>query len=156
MKKDIDIEKLIVNHENYRFDPVDKPGEAVDLMLEEKGEEIFNLAKHIFENGLDSAKDTRVFEIKKDLFIVLDGNRRVTAIKCMHDPALVKDGVLRNRFLTLIKGQGHIPDKVNCHVYANEKDAAEWIKLDHTGKNNGVGQDPWEPAGKDRFDYKFG
>lgn len=156
MKKDIDIDKLIVNPENYRFDPVEKPGEAIDLMLEEKGEEIFSLAKHIFEHGLDKAKDTRVLEIKKDLFNVLDGNRRVTAIKCLRDPALVKNVPLRNKFLSLIKGQGQIPDKVNCHIYLNEEDASEWIKLDHTGKNNGVGQDPWEPAGKDRFDYKFG
>jgi hypothetical protein len=155
MRKDIDIEKLIVNHENYRFDPVDKQGEAIDLMIEEKGEEILNLARHIFEHGLDQAKDSRVLEIKKGLFLVLDGNRRVTAIKCLHDPGLVKDTALRARFLTILKGNGQIPQSVNCRVYETEEEAAEWIKLDHTGKNSGVGQDPWEPAGKDRFDYKF-
>src|SRR5580700_3701495 len=114
MRKDIDIEKLIVNHENYRFDPVDKQGEAIDLMIEEKGEEILNLARHIFEHGLDQAKDSRVLEIKKGLFLVLDGNRRVTAIKCLHDPGLVKDTALRARFLTILKGNGQIPQSVNC------------------------------------------
>jgi hypothetical protein len=155
MKKDIEFQQLIVNPENYRFDPVDNQGEAIDLMLEEKGEEIFNLAKHILDNGLDKAKDSRVVEIKKDLFLVLDGNRRVTAIKCLHDPSIVKDGALRSRFLDLRKGKQTPPIEINCFVYTDEKDAAEWIKLDHTGKNSGVGQDPWEPAGKDRFDYKF-
>ena len=155
MRKDIDVGKLIVNPENYRFDPVDKPSEAVDLMLEEKGSEIYILAKHIYEHGLDKAKDSRVLEVKKDLFIVLDGNRRVTAIKCLHDPGIVKDSTLRSKFLALLKTKGRVPSKVNCWVYDTEKDAAEWIKLDHTGKNGGIGQDAWEPAGKDRFDYKF-
>jgi hypothetical protein len=155
MRKDIEVQNLLVNHENYRFDPVDNQNEAVNLMLEEKGEEIFNLARHILEYGLDQAKDSRVLEIKKNLFLVLDGNRRVTAVKCLHDPSFVKDGSLRNRFLTLLKGKKSLPDRINCFVYTKEKDAAEWIKLDHTGKNSGIGQDPWEPAGKDRFDYKF-
>lgn len=155
MKKDVDIGKLIVNPENYRFDPVDKQDEAIDLMLEEKGDEIINLAKHIFENGLDKAKDSRVLEIKKDLYLVLDGNRRITAIKCLHNLALVKNDTLRNRLTKILKGKGLIPNEVNCFIYGNEKEAADWIKLDHTGKNNGIGQDPWEPAGKERFDYKF-
>jgi transcriptional regulator of met regulon len=156
MKKNIEIPKLIVSPENYRFDPVDNQNEAIDLMLEEKGDEIINLAKHIYEKGLDKARDSRVLEIKKDLFLVLDGNRRATAIKCLENPSIVKSESLRNKFLKILKSPGSVPSEVNCFVYANEGEAAEWIKLDHTGKNAGVGQDPWEPAGKERFDYKFG
>jgi len=155
MRKEIEIEKLIVNHENYRFDSVDNQSEAIDLMLEVKGEEILVLARHILEYGLDRAKDLRVLEIKKNLFLVLDGNRRITAIKCLNDPSLVKDQILRNKFLKIIKEYKNIPNKVSCFIYANEKEASEWIKLDHTGKNSGVGQDDWDPAGKERFDYKF-
>lgn len=156
MKKNIAIEKLIVNPENYRFDPVDSQSEAIDLMLEEKGDEIANLAKHVFEYGLDEAKDLRVLEIKKNLYHVLDGNRRVTAIKCLQNPSLVKSDSLRNKFIKIKKGKGLIPNTVNSFVYTNEAEAAEWIKLDHTGKNNGIGQDDWELAAKDRFDFKFG
>jgi hypothetical protein len=155
MKKDIEFQKLIINPENYRFDPVENQQEAIDLMLEEKGDEIFNLASHILKYGLDKAKDSRVLEIKKNLYLILDGNRRATAIKCLHDPGLVKKQILRNKFLNLLKENNNPPSFINSFIYKNETDAAEWIKLDHTGKNNGVGQDPWEPAGKDRFDYKF-
>ena len=156
MKKSINIEKLIVNPENYRFDPVDNQNEAIELMLEEKGDELVNLAKHIYEKGLDKARDSRVLEIKKDLFLVLDGNRRITAIKCLKNPLLVKSDSLRTKFLKILSNSGTIPEEVNCFVYTDEKEAAEWIKLDHTGKNAGIGQDPWEPVGKERFDYKFG
>jgi len=156
MKKDIRIEKLIVNPENYRFDPVDNQGEAIDLMLEEKGEDILNLAKHIFEYGVDKAKDSRVLEEKNGFFLILDGNRRATAIKCLNDISLVKDPSLKKRFLKILEGNGSIPKDINCFVYKSEKDAAGWIKLDHTGKNEGVGQDPWGTAEQERFDYKFG
>jgi len=156
MKQNISIDKLIVNPENYRFDPVDNQSDAIELMLEEKGEEIVNLAKHIYEKGLDSAKDSRVLEIKKGLFLVLDGNRRATAIKCLKDPSIIKSESLKKKFTDILKGSGKIPAEINCFIYSSEKEAAEWIKLDHTGKNNGVGQDAWESAAKERFDYKFG
>lgn len=155
MKKDIEFNRLIVNPENYRFDPVENQQEAINLMLEEKGEEIFNLAGHILKLGLDKAKDSRVLEIKKDLFLVLDGNRRATAIKCLHDPGLIKNSSLRNKFLSILKENNNPPTLINSFIYKKEIDAAEWIKIDHTGKNGGIGQDPWEPASKDRFDYKF-
>lgn len=80
MKKIIHYSKLVVNPENYRFDPVENQEEAIDLILEEKGSEILNLAKHILENGLDEAKDLRVLETNPEVYRVLDGNRRVTAL----------------------------------------------------------------------------
>lgn len=155
MKRNIEIEKLVVNPENYRFDPVDNQEEAIDLMLEEKGDEIVNLAQHIYKYGLDGAHDSRVLEIKKGLFLVLDGNRRVTALKCLQNPGIVKSESLKNKFLKILKETGSIPHEVNCFIYRNENEAAEWIKLDHTGKNAGIGQDQWEPSAKERFDYKF-
>lgn len=153
MKETIDYKKLIVNHENYRFDSVDNQDEAIDLMLREKGKEILNLAKHIVENGLDAARDFRVLKSGKG-YIVLDGNRRATAIKCLQDPSLVKDIKLNKAFVSLVKGKT-LPEQVSCFVYATEQEAAKWIKLDHTGKNEGVGQDSWGTAEQDRFSYKF-
>lgn len=156
MKRNIEIEKLIVNPENYRFDPVDNQGEAIDLMLEEKGDEIVNLAKHIYEFGLDKARDSRVLEMKKGLFLVLDGNRRVTAMKCLQNPHIIKSESLKRKIQRILENPGTVPTEANCFIYSNEQEASEWIKIDHTGKNSGVGQEPWEPSAKERFDYKFG
>ncbi len=155
MRKDINHQQLIVNPANYRFDPVENQDEAIDLMLKEKGPEIFNLAKHVLSFGIDKAKDSRVQEIKPNIFLVLDGNRRVTAVKCLNDPDLIKDKALKNRFLGLLKSGKAPIDKLNCYIYDDEKSAAAWIKLDHTGKNQGIGQDSWGAAAIDRFDHKF-
>ncbi len=155
MKQIINYDKLIVNPENYRFDPVDGQEQAIDLMIEEKGAEILNMAKHILEKGLDQAKDLRVLELKNKEYLVLDGNRRIVAIKCLHNPELVKNKKLQNAFKSLLKTGKKPISKILCFVYLNEKDAAEWIKLDHTGKNDGVGQDSWGSPEKERFGYKF-
>ena len=44
-----------------------------------------------------------------------------------------------------------IPDSVSCVVFENEEDARHWILLEHTGKNQGVGIDPWGPEQQHRF-----
>jgi len=159
MRKTIEVSNLMVNPENYRFDPVETQSQAIDLMLEEKGTEIFNLAKHIVEHGLDEAKNLRVSEIKKDLYKVLEGNRRITALKCLHDPSLIKSDSLKGKFLNLIeeaKKQGkEIPQNVSVFVYKTEEEASKWIKLDHTGKNEGVGLVEWGKAERDRFEQRF-
>ena len=155
MKKSIHFSKFIVNPGNYRFDLVENQEEAIDLMLEEKGSEIANLAKHILEHGLDEAKDFRVLEVEPEKYLVLDGNRRTTAIKCLHDQSLIKDKRIKKIFQNLLKIKKVAPAKIQSFVYDEEKSAAKWIKLDHTGKNEGIGQDSWGPAEKDRFAYRF-
>ncbi|NQT67445.1 MAG: hypothetical protein HQ569_07720 [Actinobacteria bacterium] len=156
MKDFIDINKLIVNPENYRFDPVENEEKAIDIMIKRKGVEILNLGKHIAEYGLDEAKSIRVLEVNKK-FLVLDGNRRITALKCLHSPNIIKDSKIRKCFQELSrKYKNSLLKKVNCYVYPNEYSSSMWIKLEHTGKNNGIGQDQWGAPEKERFDQKFG
>jgi hypothetical protein len=155
MKKLINYKKLIVNPENYRFEKVKNSSEAINLMLKEKGKEILNLAKNILDNGLDQTKDFRVLKSKNGDFIVLDGNRRITAIKCLHEPNLIKDEKLKKAFLKLLENKPKIIKEINSFIYGSEEEASKWIKLDHTGKNEGVGQDSWGTPEIERFGYKF-
>jgi len=159
MRKLLELDNLMVNPDNYRFDSVENQSQAIDLMLEEKGDEIFNLAKHIIENGLDEAKNLRVTEVKKDLYKVLEGNRRITAIKCLHNPFLIKIESLKVKFKKLIEDANKenkiLLTRINCFVYKNEEDASKWVKLDHTGKNEGVGLVEWGKSERDRFEQKF-
>ncbi len=155
MSKQIPISNLVVNPANYRFDPVDNEEEAIQLMLHEKGDEILNLAKHIVQYGTDEAKDLRVVK-KGQVYICLDGNRRLTALKCLTLPNLIKDNRLEREFAALsARFSKHPIGSASCTIYPNEAAADEWIRLDHTGKNDGVGQDPWSMMGQERFQYKI-
>jgi len=153
MKKTINYKNLIINPQNYRFDPVENQEEAIDLMIKEKGKEMFNLAKHIAQKGLDGGKNVRVVSLGKQ-YLILDGNRRITAIKSLHNPDLIKDQELKGKFLNLLKEKINIVQNIDCFVYDNEEDALEWIGLDHTGKNDGIGQDKWDYAAQERFKNK--
>ncbi|MFT7088213.1 MAG: hypothetical protein ACJAZX_001668 [Rickettsiales bacterium] len=156
MKKVIEITKLIVNPENFRFDPVKNEQEAIDLMLGKKSTECLKLAQHIIDHGLDQSKDTRVIQ-KDKIFLVLDGNRRITTIKCLYKPSLIKNDLLRSKFENLHNLFIKNPIKnISCFTYEDEAAASIWIGLDHTGKNGGIGQDSWETESQKRFDLKYG
>lgn len=155
MSKKIAVTKLIVNPENFRFDPVKNQDEAIDLMLKEKGSEILVLAEHIVTHGLDQAKSLRVIK-SGDSFLLLDGNRRTTAIKCLENPKIITDQNLKHNFQKLHNSFKKNPVKeVSCLEYPDEETASLWIGLDHTGKNSGAGQDAWDHIPKQRFDNKF-
>lgn len=156
MRKLIEITKLIINPKNFRFDPVKSEQEAIDLMLHEKEAEILNLAKHIVNHGLDPSKDVRVIQ-KNNLFLALDGNRRMTAVKCLNNPSLIKKESLKEKFQKLSDSFTQNPIKeISCFVFPDEESASIWLGLDHTGKNKGVGQDSWESPAIGRFNANFG
>ena len=155
MKQLINYANLIINPENYRFDPVETQEQAIDLMITKKGTEILNMAKHISEHGLDTSKDIRVLELENNKFLILDGNRRVVSVKCLHEPGLVKDQKIKEGFLKIVNTGCEVISDIPCFIYKDEESAAKWINLDHTGKNDGVGQDPWGTPEKERFGYKF-
>lgn len=156
MKKVLNVKDLIVNPENYRFDSVDTEDEAIEVMLQDKGKEIVNIATHIVDKGLDQARDIRVIK-KEGQYVVLDGNRRITAIKCVLNPGIVKDAKFRVKFEALnAKAKVSTLENVNCYIYPTEEASSEWVRLDHTGKNEGVGQDSWGSPEVERFDQKFG
>ena len=49
----IKLTDLHLNTENYRFDPVASQKEAIDKMVDEQSDKLFNLAEHIIKNGLN-------------------------------------------------------------------------------------------------------
>ena len=135
-KKYISIEKLVVNSENPRFEPVKNQQAAMDLMLNEVGKEVLNLAEDIAKHGLNPSKSLMVVEIEKDHFLPLEGNRRVVALKLLHNPELATDKKIVESFKTLKKEHGtQIPTQVECSIFPDKESAFRWVNLEHTGKN---------------------
>jgi ParB-like chromosome segregation protein Spo0J len=82
-KEMIPIEKLLVNPQNPRFEPVGNQEEAISMMLSEAEKKIINLAKDIAQYGLNPSKSLMVVKVDKGYYLPLEGNRRVTAIKLL-------------------------------------------------------------------------
>lgn len=90
--KGIRLTYLFVNTENYRFEPLTSQKEAIDKMIEDQGEKLYNLASDIMEFGLSPVDLIQVtLSGEENKYIVLEGNRRVTSLKLLNNPSLIGD-----------------------------------------------------------------
>ena len=158
--KSIKLTDLQVNTENYRFEGVAGQKEAIEKMLEDQKDKLFNLAKHIAENGLNPNDPVQVSpsSVDRSKYNVLEGNRRVVSLKLLSHPDLIDSvghSALKNNFKKLHdKIKSKLIAEIVCTVYDSPAEAEKWIKLKHTGENKGVGTVTWDTQQIRRFDEK--
>lgn len=148
----LSISQLLVNHENPRFEPVKNQSEAIDKMLTgAAGDEVLKLATDIVQSKVNPTRNLMVVKVGGK-YLVLDGNRRVTALKLLHKPGLTKNTRLKEKFTELGRNAlAEIQEEVLCIVFPDRESANHWIKLEHTGKNKGAGVVGWDRVQKKRF-----
>jgi len=120
------------------------------------GEKLATLAKDIAEFGLNPADRAMVAADEKERghYVVLEGNRRLSAVKLLNNPDLAPDKKWKKRFARLAS-QGYTPIRmVNCVVFDVEELAFHFIELRHLGESGGAGIVPWEAEQKARHDQK--
>lgn len=87
--KDVDIELLRLDPKNYRLSAPENASQEYLRELLFRSYKIIELAESIVEyNGLYKSDNMIVLE-DGDKYIVLEGNRRLCAIQCLIDPALI-------------------------------------------------------------------
>jgi hypothetical protein len=154
----IQLENLLVNSENYRFETFASQKEATDKMISDQDEKLFNLAEHILKNGLNPNDNIQVITSSHDKtkYIVLEGNRRVVALKLLTNPDLIDQNTsLKRKFQKLHEDyRGRSLEEITCSVYDDPKDADIWIGMKHGYGVSGVGTDGWDPIQKHRFGEK--
>jgi hypothetical protein len=155
---DIDIGHLLVDQDNFRIGEHDGQASAIKAMIAEQGEGLSNLAQHIAENGLSPNKSVTVIPHPKDkgFYLVMDGNRRTTAIKLVVNPSLADKTALAKKFSELHKAHGKtIEQKIRC-VQLNEEEAKLWRRVDHYKGQKGVAQEMWSSVANERADRADG
>ena len=110
------------------------------------------LAEDIIAHGLSPIDALLVLqEGSSPSYTVLEGNRRVAALKLLANPELAKDHpVYRDRLKKLAKGVT-IPYTARCFVTDRREDAKHWQSLRHGGERAGVGVVPWSSEAAHRF-----
>ncbi|GHV55444.1 hypothetical protein AGMMS49579_18330 [Spirochaetia bacterium] len=158
--KVIKLVDLLINTENYRFEPVSSQKEAIDLMIEDQNEKLYKLAEDIIIHGLNPNDAIQVSPSRheKNKYNILEGNRRVVSLKLLNNPDLIENSkyrTLKNRFKKLIEiNKNRILKEVNCIIYDDPTEADKWIKLKHTGQSDGIGTVDWDAKQIQRFDEK--
>jgi len=161
--RDIPITHLQVNSDNARFiksDDFADERDAIESLVKMKKGHLMALAEDIYLNGLNPHEFPIVMnsEDNPETFVVLDGNRRISAIKLMtqYKSELGKFGFSKKNKDFFSSLRYPIPT-VKCAFYdkADEDIVNRLLAKIHTSKP-GVGQVKWDPLAQDRHQYRVG
>lgn len=158
MNKNVKVNDIYLDGLNPRLKKVYNVEEQ-KLILEEilrnQEEKMFTLAKDISEKRKLNPIDKIILLNENNKYIVVEGNRRIAALKMLLDKEIIKE--INLKLFNKIK-KLDFEDKlreVECVVLKTRDEANEWIKLRHTGENNGAGIVPWTIENRRLFDERI-
>lgn len=159
MYEQFGVEEISLDEINPRLElPAHGDRIAIQELIADNAKRLMALVEHISRTGtLDPSNPPIVLRNSDGTAIVLEGNRRVAALKLLRDPSLAPTEELRSRIVSLVEkhsdefGGGKGPSGIWCYVVASREDARQWIELRHTGVNGGVGTAPWNAYQKNTW-----
>lgn len=154
---ELTIDELLLDEENPRLGSVNSQSEALDALLRLNQSHFRNLMLSIKRNGLDPGDSLYVIEgDDPEDFIVLDGNRRVSALKVLAQPDLL-DGTdaspsIKKSLLRAADGfDRDTVEPIRCVKFDDRASAYDWIYRRHTGDMDGEGRIQWGRTEIQRF-----
>ena len=150
----IDVAQILLDPINPRHEPLESQVALIKGMIDVQKEKLVKLAEDIVTLGLNPSDLISVIphNSEKNKYIVVEGNRRITALKLLSSPSLCHDNSIRSRFESLNKVYIKSPiSTIKCIVYSDRESAKHWISLKHTGENDGIGTVRWDAIAIKRF-----
>lgn len=149
---------LLIDEENPRIsEPNAGQNRALKSLAEHLGPKLVALAADIVVHGTDPGDLPIVMPLAASdrRFLVLEGNRRLAALRVLENPDSVSDAVSPAALKQLRKlskdYQNNPIDQLTCVVVKDREAAKHWIELRHTGENSGAGRVPWGSDEAARF-----
>lgn len=167
--RDIPIAKLTLDEENPRIDENDprlqSGADEIDIVLSLialQEDKILNLAGDLVANGPNPAELPIVMatDDESDRYIVLEGNRRVAAIKIMADINLISgydNERVKSKFSELAEKFAINPiTEIRTVVVDDRSSADHWMELRHDGEQGGAGTVRWGSEERNRWRARKG
>jgi hypothetical protein len=163
VRKTIHLVDLLIDAQNPRLaDEPPNQREAIRAVAAHQNEKLAALAVDIVEHGINLSDSPIVVPSSEqpERYTVLEGNRRLTAIKALENPELIA-GTVDDRVLRRFKNLNERYQKnpivhVDCVVFDHRSEADHWIELRHTGENEGAGIVRWGGVETARFKQRRG
>ncbi len=154
----LSVDQLLFDSINPRIGSADSQRDALQKILHDQEEKLFVLADSIVSDGLSPIDRLLVLREKKnsDQFIVLEGNRRLAALKILVNPHVLASleikASLQKRFEEVAKRFNRKDvEPVACFDVPSRDEGNQWIYLRHTGENEGRGVVGWSGVAASRF-----
>lgn len=151
----IRLELLLVNRANDRHGELENETAAIAQLFRLRDAHMRKLAADICSEG--KIHDAPLVSPEGDRFVVFDGNRRITCMKLIADPARAPTQDLQAYFRALHDSwRGEIPESITCQI-EHDRDVIDAILYRrHTGSQGGVGQSDWDDRAKRNFVERTG
>lgn len=160
MVKPIELAQLNVDLTNYRIGEFDTQREAIKALLKHQGKKIVNLARDILDLGMLNPSEHLIVihDPEEDgQFLVLEGNRRVAALKTLDAPGLADGLPIAKDFAKLAAQFAGTPIRtVSCLVMKSRSEALPWIERKHSTKLEGRGVEQWDAVAHARAEADKG
>jgi hypothetical protein len=153
------LSELRLDEKNYRTGPVGSQREAIQAIINDQKHKIVNLAKDILEmGGISPGEPMWVYrDAESGSYIVVEGNRRLTALKLMENPMLADGTVIEKEMRNLASRFAADPIRqITAAVFASYDAAAPWRRRRHLSTGSGVGLEGWKTLAKARADRDHG
>jgi hypothetical protein len=141
---------LLIDEENPRLsEPNAGQHEAQRALAQHLGKKLTAMAVDIVNFGLNPSELPIVMAHASNpsRYVVLEGNRRLAALRAMENPESLADAVsadVLKKIRKLSKEYQKNPiEEVTCTVVKSREEARHWVELKHTGLNDGAGLFPW-------------
>lgn len=151
----VPVSRIFLWLSNPRHEPFGTEAKAIEFLCEK--EDVYPLARDIAKHGLNPLERTALFPTDKRKsakddasFYVAEGNRRICALKLLHDPDLAP-AHLRKAFEKLAEKWTPI-NTVAAAVFGSVEDVKLWLDRVHNGAQGGIGRRQWHSEQKTRFD----
>jgi len=152
------IDQLLLDTENPRIGEASSQHDALQKVLDDQEEKLFELAQSIATEGMSPLDRLLVLREKDDSnrFIALEGNRRVAALKVLANPAVLTGLNVKRSLQKRLEELAKDFDKttvepVDCSQAETREAGASWVHLRHTGENEGRGVVGWSGHAAARF-----
>lgn len=155
------IDDLVLDGHNPRITHAEGHQQALQKVVRDQKTKLIRLAESIVEHGLSPIEKFMVMEVnaKPKRYVALEGNRRVTALKLLADPAALTgldmpDGMRRTmERLARVFDRSKI-EPIDGFEVSSREEGRYWIELRHNGEDQGRGIVTWKPIVAARFRKK--
>lgn len=155
-RQQISINSLDFDQQNPRLTKDSTTQEmAIQGILENEATSCIELLQDLVEYGISPNDIPIALESDNNRYVVLEGNRRLLALKLLAGDAVVLKQLndkQRKKVQKITESATPITE-IEVVVAQDREEADHWIKLKHSRGNNGAATQPWKPFEKDRHDY---
>lgn len=156
--KSLLIDDLRLDLSNPRIADATSQRDALQKIIDDQDVKLVALAESIAEEGLNPMDRLLVLAStdERGKFIVIEGNRRLAALKILQNPAVltgldVRQSIQKRLEALAVGFNANSVEPIDCFEVAAREDGAMWIQQRHTGENAGRGIVDWSGIATARF-----